>query len=76
MARVLGTTLLLLALGALSACGRGAPAPAADRDAIERVSAAWKAAFNAGDVGAVTALYGADAVLAAPGVPPVRGRPA
>ena len=71
MARVLMATLLVLTL---SACG--ARAPAAGRDAIEQVSAAWKAAFNAGDAAAVTALYGVDAVLAAPGVPPVRGRAA
>ncbi len=48
--------------------------PAADRAAIRAVSAAWKQAFNQADVQAVSELYAEDAVLAAPGLPPVQGK--
>lgn len=45
-----------------------------DEAAIRALSAAWKEAFNAGDVAAVAALYAEDAVLAAPGAPALRGK--
>ena len=49
---------------------------AADEGKIRAVSLAWKEAFNTGDTAAVLALYADDAVLAAPGVPAVRGKAA
>lgn len=39
-------------------------------------SAAWEAAWNAGDIAAVAALYTEDAVLLPPGSEPVEGRAA
>jgi ketosteroid isomerase-like protein len=66
---------LVLALAALTGCGRSAPRdPSADQAAIRAVSLAWKRAFNAGDAAAVTALYAEDAMLSAPAVPLVRGQ--
>jgi uncharacterized protein (TIGR02246 family) len=47
-----------------------------DRSDVAAVSLAWKKAYNAGDVNAVSALYAEDAVLSAPGLPVVRGRAA
>jgi uncharacterized protein (TIGR02246 family) len=77
MNRSTGGLGLAAALAVLSACA-GPPTPdlAADEAAIRAVSIAWKGAFNAGDAAAVSALYAQDAVLSAPGVPLVRGRPA
>jgi len=70
-----GTVLLAAALTTLIACSRtAAPDTTGDEAAIRAVSSAWKAAFNAGDAAAVTALYGEDAILSAPGRPVVRGR--
>jgi len=70
-----GTVFLTAVLTALTACSRTvAPDTAADEAAMRTVSGAWKAAFNAGDAAAVTALYGEDAILSAPGRPVVRGR--
>jgi len=64
---------------ALTACARFSPPaadPVADRAAVEAVSLAWKKAYNARDAAAVTALYGDDAVLSAPGARAVRGKAA
>jgi len=57
---------------------RGPPAATseAERSAVKAVSAAWKSAYNSGDAAAVSALYTEDAVLSAPGEPPVLGRAA
>ena len=49
---------------------------ASDEAEIRAVSRAWKDAFNSGDMAAVLALYGEDAVLAAPGLPAVLGKAA
>jgi len=48
----------------------------ANKVAVEGLSLAWKTAFNAGDVAAVTALYADDAVLSAPGARALHGRAA
>ena len=50
-----------------------APAPAADREAVSAVNAAWFKAYNAHDVDAISALYADDAVVSAPGAPSARG---
>jgi uncharacterized protein (TIGR02246 family) len=47
-----------------------------EKAAIAAVSADWKRAYNAGDVAAVAELYADDAVLSAPGAPPVLGNAA
>ena len=53
------------------------PVVSADEHAdVAAVSLAWKKAYNAGDVGAVSELYAEDAILSAPGLPVVRGRAA
>ena len=46
------------------------------QSAIAKGSAAWQAAFNAGDGAAVAALYTSDASLLPPGGDPVQGREA
>jgi uncharacterized protein (TIGR02246 family) len=46
---------------------------AADMAAIRAINPAWFAAYSAGDAAGVAALYADDAVLSAPGTPPVRG---
>ena len=46
---------------------------AADKEAVRAVNASWFKAYNARDVGAISALYADDAVLSAPGVPSARG---
>jgi uncharacterized protein (TIGR02246 family) len=46
---------------------------AADEAAIRAVDSTWFAGANAGNAGAVAALYADDAVLNAPGAPPARG---
>ena len=59
----------------LAACAGGAAHDTtADQAAIRAVALAWKAAFNAGDSAAVSALYAQDAVLSPPGAPLVQGR--
>jgi ketosteroid isomerase-like protein len=66
-----------LAALTLAACGAGVPHDtSADRAGIRNAALAWKAAFNAGDAAAVSALYAQDATLSPPGAPLVRGRPA
>ncbi|MBS0378522.1 MAG: SgcJ/EcaC family oxidoreductase [Proteobacteria bacterium] len=61
--------IVLAGCGNVHECSRDAPS-------IEAVSAAWKQAFNARDAEAVAKLYAPDAILAAPGLAPVRGREA
>jgi uncharacterized protein (TIGR02246 family) len=71
--------LLIPCVMALAACARTAPPisdATADKAAVEAVSLAWKQAYNARDAAAVTALYGDDAVLSAPGARALRGRTA
>ena len=59
---------------ALTACTNAAtPDTTADQTAIRGAEHAWYQAFNSGDAAAVAALYADDAVLAAPGVPAVKG---
>jgi uncharacterized protein (TIGR02246 family) len=60
-----------------------AAAAAADADAgmsaeagIEQASAAWAAAWDAGDGGAIAALYTSDAIVMAPGADAFEGREA
>jgi uncharacterized protein (TIGR02246 family) len=55
------------------ACGGSAP-PANGIDAAAQPTAAWTAAFNAGDTAALAALYAEDARTLPPGGPPVTGR--
>ena len=50
-----------------------ASTPAADKEAVSAVNAAWFKAYNAHDVDAISALYADDAVLSAPGAPSARG---
>jgi uncharacterized protein (TIGR02246 family) len=50
-----------------------ASTPAADREAVQAVNAAWFKAYNARDVDAISALYADDAVVSAPGAPSARG---
>jgi len=50
-----------------------ASTPAADKEAVQAVNAAWFKAYNARDVDAISALYADDAVLSAPGKPSARG---
>src|SRR5688500_20412987 len=52
------------------------PHSAVEQAAIAAVSLAWKRAYNARDLAAVTALYTEDARLSAPGLPLVDGREA
>jgi uncharacterized protein (TIGR02246 family) len=52
------------------------PHSAVEQAAIAAVSLAWKQAYNARDLAAVTALYAEDARLSAPGLPLVDGREA
>jgi uncharacterized protein (TIGR02246 family) len=62
---------------ALLCAGCGGQASAgADAAGVAAASIAWKETFNAGNPAAVTALYAEDAVLSAPGKPPLRGRAA
>ena len=46
------------------------------KDTIQARDNEWAAAFNAGNVVALTALYEEDAVLLAPGGPPIHGNAA
>jgi uncharacterized protein (TIGR02246 family) len=63
---------LALAIGtviALSACAPAAPPPvdtAAEEAALKATTAAWLAAYNAGDVEKIVAMYAEDAVLMPP----------
>src|SRR6187399_2275477 len=71
LALVIGTAF------ALSACAPAAPPPvdtAADESALKAVTAAWLAAYNAGDVEKIVAMYTEDAVLMPPHAPVATGR--
>jgi uncharacterized protein (TIGR02246 family) len=63
------------ALGALAACQPSKPVPlsAADSTAIDKVRTDITAAWNAGKVDAVVALYTSDAELQGPDKPAVKG---
>jgi uncharacterized protein (TIGR02246 family) len=63
---------LLIACGQTPETSSGAAAGEASA-AIRGHDSTWFAAHNAGDADAVAALYADDAVVSAPGVPPVRG---
>jgi uncharacterized protein (TIGR02246 family) len=63
LALVIGTVI------ALSACAPAAPPPvdtAAEETALKATTAAWLAAYNAGDVEKIVAMYAEDAVLMPP----------
>src|SRR5262252_4843332 len=79
MKRLAAPAIIAAALVLLAACNKS-PSPTtttdADKTAVAAVSAEWKKAYNAGDAAAVAALYTDDAVLAAPGEPPVLGNAA
>jgi ketosteroid isomerase-like protein len=55
------------------ACGRSSPLQQ-DTNVASEPTAAWVAAFNAGDPAALAALYAEDARSLPPGGPPVAGR--
>jgi len=48
----------------------------ADEAAIRAINPSWFSAYNSGNVDAIVALYGEDAVLSAPGAPAGRGHAA
>lgn len=61
---------------ALSACAPAAPPPvdtAAEEAALKAVTAAWLAAYNAGDVEKIVAMYAEGAVLMPPHSPAATG---
>ena len=61
---------------AVVGCAQSAPPAAdtaADEAAIRAADSTWFAAYNAGDVDGVAALYADDAVVSVPGAPPARG---
>lgn len=59
---------------AVAACSIAIPAFAADDAArIRAGTESWAKSFNAGNAGAVVAIYADDAVLMPPGAPPARG---
>lgn len=59
--------------GSLAACG-GAPAPTENKAAADDVTAAWAAAFNAGDPARIAALYAEDGHSMPPGEGTISGR--
>ena len=81
MLRVSSSLLVAASLIALAGCAKSAPpAPvvdvAADEAAVRAINPAWFAAYNAGEVDKVAALYADDAVLSIPGAAPARGKAA
>jgi len=67
---------IAVGLVTLAACQMAPKNTAADESAIREISAAWAAAYNAGDADAVAALYAEDAVVQPPGAPAAVGRAA
>ena len=70
------SAVLLAGVLALVGCAQSAPPAAdtaADEAALRAADSTWFAAYNAGDVDGVAALYADDAVLNMPGAPPARG---
>jgi ketosteroid isomerase-like protein len=69
-----------LSVALLAGCAKQPATPvvdtAADDAAIRAINPAWFQAHAAGDADAVAALYAEDASVAAPGLPPARGRAA
>jgi uncharacterized protein (TIGR02246 family) len=57
-------------------CLGAAPVLAQDKATIEKLNAAWTAAFNKGDAAAVAAMYIEEAYVLPPGGEMVRGRAA
>jgi uncharacterized protein (TIGR02246 family) len=78
MLRFRSSILVAASLIALAGCAKSAPpAPvvdvAADEAAVRAINPAWFAAYNAGEMDKVAALYADDAVLSIPGAPAARG---
>lgn len=87
MVHVTKASILLLSIAALSSCSKTAPsasdtsvvasAPAAnaeaDEQAIRAINPSWFKAHQAGDVEGIVVLYSDDALVSAPGAPPIRG---
>ena len=87
MVHVTKASILLLSIAALSSCSKTAPsasdtsvvasAPAADAEADEQairaINPAWFKAHQAGDVEGIVVHYSDDALVSAPGAPPIRG---
>ena len=64
----------LIRFFAAVACSIAIPVLAADESARIRAGTnSWAQSFNAGNAGAVVALYSEDALLMPPGAPPARG---
>jgi uncharacterized protein (TIGR02246 family) len=66
----------VLVVMALAACTPKPADTAADEAALKADPVAWFEAYNAGDADGVAGLYAEDAMLMAPGAPPVSGRTA
>lgn len=64
---------LWLGVGCASALGAGS-ALAQSKAMVQKLSDRWAAAFNAGNAGAVAAMYADDAYVLPPGGPMVEGR--
>lgn len=64
---------LWLGVGCASALGAGS-ALAQSKAMVQKLSDRWAAAFNAGNAGAVAAMYADDAYVLPPGGPMVKGR--
>jgi uncharacterized protein (TIGR02246 family) len=62
----------------LVACTASAPAPNLEAEAatLMETSRAWSAAAGSGDTEAILSYWADDAVMMAPGQPPLRGKPA
>jgi uncharacterized protein (TIGR02246 family) len=78
MLKFRSSMLVAASLITLAGCAKSAPpAPvvdvAADEAAVRANNPAWFAAYNAGEVDKVAALYADDAVLSIPGAPAARG---
>ena len=87
MVHVTKASILLLSIVALLGCSKTTPAAsdssavasapatdaAADQQAIQAINAAWFKAHAAGDVEGIVVHYSDDALVSAPGSPPIRG---
>jgi uncharacterized protein (TIGR02246 family) len=70
------TVLLGAMLLTAAACAPAAPDTSADEARLREEAPMWFDHYNRGDADAVANLYAEDAMLMAPGVPPVSGRAA
>lgn len=68
--------LIAVGLVALAGCKPAAQDTTADEAAIRESGPAWAAAYNAGDVDALAAMYWEDATLQPPGAPAATGQAA